>query len=127
LECDGKEISDVAKNPLQRTCMNVKLIWILSEGHLKLLEAFQGEMTKQILKFPKHYSNTCAVTALDRPSVRLKLADNAIDDFSHCANFVSGCNVSKPPPRSAPPIQSHLDSRHYREGIRKLLPAPSHV
>jgi len=24
--------------------------WILSEGHLKLLEAFQGEMAKRILK-----------------------------------------------------------------------------
>ena len=51
--------------------MNVILSWILSEGHLKLLEAFQGEMTKQILKFPKHYSNTAAVTALDWPSVRV--------------------------------------------------------
>ena len=72
-ECGRKEISDVAKNPLQRTCMNVKLIWILSEGHLKLLEAFQGEMAKQILQLPKQFSNTAAVTALDWPSGRVEL------------------------------------------------------
>jgi len=41
--------------------------WIQSEGHLKLLEAFQGEMAKRILKLPKRFSNTAAVTALDWP------------------------------------------------------------
>jgi len=63
----------VAKNPLQRICMNVKSSWILSEGHLKRLEAFQGEMAKRILKLPKQFSNTAAVTALDWPSVRVGL------------------------------------------------------
>jgi len=53
--------------------MNVILSWILSEDHLKLLEAFEGEMTKQILNFPKHYSNTAAFTALDWPSERVGL------------------------------------------------------
>ena len=53
--------------------MNVKLSWILSEGHLKLLESFQEEMAKRILKFSKHHSNTAVVTALDWPSVRVGL------------------------------------------------------
>ena len=47
--------------------------WILSEGDLKLLEAFQGEMAKRILKLPKPFSNTAAVTALDWPSMRARL------------------------------------------------------
>ena len=47
--------------------------WILSEGDLKLLEAFQGEMAKRILKLPKHFSNIAAVTALDWPSMRARL------------------------------------------------------
>jgi len=47
--------------------------WILSEGHLKLLDAFQGEMEKQVLKLPKYNSNNAAVTALDWPSVRVGL------------------------------------------------------
>ena len=47
--------------------------WILSEGDLKLLEAFQGEMAKRILKLPKHFSNTAAVTTLDWPSMRARL------------------------------------------------------
>ena len=46
--------------------------WILSEGDLKLLEAFQGEMVKQILKLPKHFSNTATVTTLDWPSMRVR-------------------------------------------------------
>ena len=37
------------------------------------MEAFQGEIAKQILKFPKHYSNTVAVTDLDWPSGRVEL------------------------------------------------------
>jgi len=37
------------------------------------LEAFQGEIAKQILKFPKYYSNTAAVTDLDWPSGRVEL------------------------------------------------------
>ena len=47
--------------------------WILSEGDLELLEAFQGELAKRILKLPKHFSNTAAVTALDWPSVRARM------------------------------------------------------
>ena len=53
--------------------MNVKLSWILSESHLKLLEAFQDKMAKQILKLPKQCSNTAAVTALNWPSGRVGL------------------------------------------------------
>jgi len=40
---------------------------------VKRLEAFQGEMAKRILKLPKQFSNTAAVTALDWPSVRVGL------------------------------------------------------
>ena len=97
-----KGISDVAKKDIKRAFFLLgglgcfKVIWIhyqisvveicvlpvlmhecesciLPEGHLKLLEAFQGEMAKQILQLPKQFSNTAAVTALDWPSVRVGL------------------------------------------------------
>ena len=47
--------------------------WILSRDDIELLEAFQGEMGKRILKLPKYLSNTAAVTALDWPSMRARL------------------------------------------------------
>ena len=37
------------------------------------MEAFLGELAKRILKLPKHFSNTAAVTALDWPSVRARM------------------------------------------------------
>ena len=56
------------------TCGNLRTayadvwFWILSEGDLKLLEDFQGEM----VKLPKHFSNTATVTTLDWPSMRVR-------------------------------------------------------
>ena len=44
--------------------------WILTEGMVKKLEAFQGEQVKRILKWPKHLSNTAAVIALEVPTMR---------------------------------------------------------
>ena len=34
--------------------------WILTEGLIDRLEAFQGELVKRVLKWPKHHSNTAA-------------------------------------------------------------------
>ena len=33
--------------------------WILTEALLKKLEAFQGELVKRVLKWPKHHSGYC--------------------------------------------------------------------
>ena len=32
--------------------------WILTEGLMAKLEAFQAELVKKILKWPKHFSNS---------------------------------------------------------------------
>ena len=47
--------------------------WILTEGLIDRLEAFQGELVKRVLKWPKHHSNTAAITALDMPTMRSRL------------------------------------------------------
>ena len=47
--------------------------WILTEGLIDRLEAFQGELVKRLLKWPKHHSNTAAITALDVPTMRSRL------------------------------------------------------
>ena len=35
--------------------------WILTERLIDKLEAFQGELVKRVLKWPKHHSNTAAL------------------------------------------------------------------
>ena len=47
--------------------------WILTEGLIDRLEAFQGELVKRVLKWLKHHSNTAAITALDVPTMRSRL------------------------------------------------------
>ncbi len=43
------------------------------EAMVEKLESFQGELTKKILKCPRHHFNTAASTALDIPSMRNRL------------------------------------------------------
>ena len=47
--------------------------WILTEVLIDKLEAFQGELVKRVLKWPKHHSNTAAITALEMPTMRSRL------------------------------------------------------
>ena len=47
--------------------------WILTGGMVKKLEAFQGELVKKILKWPKHLSNTAAIVALEMPTMRCRI------------------------------------------------------
>ena len=47
--------------------------WILTERLMDKLEAFQGELVKRLLKWPKHHSNTAAITALEMPTMRSRL------------------------------------------------------
>ena len=47
--------------------------WVMTEALWEKLEAFQGELSKRILKWPKHHSNTAAATALDVPSMRCRV------------------------------------------------------
>ena len=43
--------------------------WTVSGGILEQLESFLGELAKRALKWPKHFSNTAAITVLDLDSV----------------------------------------------------------
>ena len=47
--------------------------WILTEALLKKLEAFQGELVKRVLKWPKHHSNTAAIATLDVPTMKCRV------------------------------------------------------
>ncbi len=45
----------------------------MTEGTLQQLEACLGELPKRALRWPKHHSNTAAVTALEMGSARFRL------------------------------------------------------
>ena len=47
--------------------------WIVSGGILEQLESFLGELAKRALKWPKHFSNTAAMTVLDLDSVTSRI------------------------------------------------------
>ena len=47
--------------------------WILTERLIDKLEAFQGELVKRVLKWPKNHSKTAAITALEMPTMRSRL------------------------------------------------------
>ena len=47
--------------------------WILTEVLIDKLEAFQGELVKRVLKWPKHHSNTAAITAFEMPTMKSRL------------------------------------------------------
>ena len=44
--------------------------WILTEPLCQKLESLQSELVKRMLKWPKHLSNTAALTTLEVPTVR---------------------------------------------------------
>ena len=47
--------------------------WIMTEVLWERLEAFQGELAKRILKWPKHHSNTAAATTLEVSTMRCRM------------------------------------------------------
>ena len=42
---------------------------------MRKLEAFQGELVKRILKWPKHLSNTVATATLEVPPIRCRVLE----------------------------------------------------
>ena len=65
--------------------------WILTDGLIKKLEAFQGESMKRILKWPKHLSDNAAVTVLDVPAMRYRLLVNKLGFLSWLIGKSSPC------------------------------------
>ena len=57
--------------------------WILSETLWQKLEAFQGELMKPILKWPRHHSNTAAITTLEVPMMRHRILVRRLGFLHH--------------------------------------------
>ena len=69
------DISPLSSRSVMECCVMPILMygsekWILTEVLIDKLEAFQGELVKRVLKWPKHHSNTAAITALEMPTMR---------------------------------------------------------
>ena len=71
--------------------------WILTEALLKKLEAFQGELVKRVLKWPKHHSNTAAIATLDVPTMKCRVLVRKLGFLKRVmgrdADSLSGCVV----------------------------------
>jgi hypothetical protein len=72
------DLSPLSTRSVVETCVIPRLLygcenWNVTEGILAQLESFLGEVAKRALRWPKHYSNTSAVTAMDLGSVRSRL------------------------------------------------------
>ena len=52
--------------------------WILTEGLVAKLEAFQAELVKRILKWPKQFSNMAALTALEVPTMKCSVLERKL-------------------------------------------------
>ena len=60
------DVSPLSSREVIESCVMPVLLyasenWILTEPLLKKLEAFQGELVKRVLKWPKHHSSTAAI------------------------------------------------------------------
>ena len=47
--------------------------WILSEGNMVKLNSAVGELCKQALRWPQHFSNTAAMVVLGSDSARVSV------------------------------------------------------
>ena len=68
------DLSPLSTRSIIETCVMPILLfgsenWIVSGGIREQLESFLGELAKRALKWPRHFSNTAALTVLDLESV----------------------------------------------------------
>ena len=69
------DISPLSSREVMESCVMPVLLygsenWILTEALMERLDAFQGELAKRVLKWPKHHSNTAAFATLDVPTMK---------------------------------------------------------
>ena len=72
------DLSPLSTRSIIETCVMPILLfgsenWIVSGGILEQLESFLGELAKRALKWPRHFSNTAAMTVLDLESVTSRI------------------------------------------------------
>ncbi len=74
------EISPISSRTILETCVMPILLygsenWIMTDqGLVDRLEAFQGELAKRVLRWPKHHSNTAAITCREKAPVIAEVA-----------------------------------------------------
>ena len=81
------DVSSLSSRAVLESCVMPILLfgrenWILTETLWQKLEAFQGELVKQVLKWPRHHSNTAAIMALEVPTMRYRILVSKLG-FSH--------------------------------------------
>ena len=73
------DLSPLSTKSIIETCVLPILLfgcenWIVSETNLDRLESFLGEQAKRALRWPRNFSNTAAVMAMDMNSVTSEVA-----------------------------------------------------
>ena len=107
------DISPLSSRSVLESCVMPILLygaenWVLTERLVEKLEAFQSELVKRILKWPKCFSNSVASATLEVPTMRCRMLmaklgflkhvmSKGADDLcgrvvlSLCDNFDSSC------------------------------------
>ena len=90
------DICPLSSRSVLETCVMPVLLygcenWIMTEALWEKLEAFQGELVKRILKWPKHHSNTAAATALEVPTMRCRVLIRKLSFLQHVVKSNSTC------------------------------------
>ena len=52
--------------------------WIVTDGLVEKLEKFQAELAKRILKWPRHFSNTATITAVELRTMRCRVLERKL-------------------------------------------------
>ena len=81
------DISPLSSKSVLECCLISVLLygcenWILTEPLCQKLESLQSELVKQMLKWPKHLSNTVALATLDFPTMRSRVLQRKLS-FLH--------------------------------------------
>ena len=71
-------LNPLSSKSIINTCVMPVLLfgsenWILTEALLHKLETFLGELAKRALKWPRHFSNTAAILALDLETMKSRI------------------------------------------------------
>ena len=72
------DISPLSSKEVIEACVMPVLLygsenWVLTDVLMERLEAFQAELVKRVLKWPKHHSNTAAIVVLDVPTMKCRV------------------------------------------------------
>ena len=66
------DICPLSSRSILKSCV-MPVLRIMTEVLWEKLEAFQGELVKRILKWPKHHSNSAAATTLEVSTMRCRV------------------------------------------------------